>query len=604
MKFKFCVLTFTLSSLLVSQSSGASDYYDFFDEILEYIENDYVDSIDSDELMISSMKGLLEPLDKYSKILVGSSKDRYDELTKGKYGGVGIRIKSLRDTLTIVSPMEDSPAYTEGIQSGDQILKIDDIDAIGFTTKKASKIIKGELGSTVVLHVRRPGDKKRYSFELTRSNISIKDVPYWSIDENAIGYIRITRFSRNTYEDFLKALKEIDSEKFTDSNGNGYFDKSETYQDKNKNGVWDEGERFADKNKNGIWDKGERFEDYNGNDKFDKSGSLKGLIIDVRGNSGGLLRETTGILNLLIKKGEPLLYTKGKDDKILRTYKSTADPKLSEDVPIVVLVNKSSASASEILAGTIQDLDRGVIIGNTTFGKGLVQRTKPLNDTLSVKITVAKYYTPSGRLIQKEEYSSISEDNDIDSIFYTSNMKRRVYGGGGINPDLKTQPEKIPSFIKSLWREGVFLSFASEYINKNKINNHDFQITESVINDFEEFYNNLETVSYTLPGEKELERMKIALGVDEDTKISLFEEDAFILRYIKKMDKYFSKEKGRQFSKEENKKWIENGLEREFSRIIINEKARIGVALKVDSEYDEAIRILTNPSQYYSILGF
>ena len=135
------------------------------------------------------------------------------------------------------------------------------------------------------------------------------------------------------------------------------------------------------------------------------------MIIDVRGNSGGLLREATGILNSVIKKGEPLLYTKGKNGKVLRTYKSTSEPKLSEDVPIIVLVNKSSASASEILAGTIQDLDRGVILGNTTFGKGLVQRTKPLNDTLSVKITVAKYYTPSGRLIQKEEYSSIKGDN-------------------------------------------------------------------------------------------------------------------------------------------------------------------------------------------------
>ena len=583
MKFKIYVLVFIILSFLVSQSDRASDYYEFFDDILEYIEDDYVNSVDPDELMISSMKGLLEPLDRYSKILVGSSKDRYDELTKGKYGGVGIRIKSLRDTLTVVSPMENSPAYTEGMQSGDQIIKIDDIHAIGFTTKKASEIIKGELGSIVTLHVRRPGDKKKYSFELTRSSIPIKDVPYWSIDENAIGYIRVTRFSRNTYEDFLKALKEIDSEDFTDSNGNGYFDKSETYQDKNKNGIWDEGERFADKNKNGIWDQGEKFKDYNGNKKFDKSGGLKGLIIDLRGNSGGLLREATGILNLLIKKGEPLLYTKGKDGEILRTYKSTSEPKLSEDVPIIVLVNKSSASASEILAGTIQDLDRGVILGNTTFGKGLVQRTKALNDTLSVKITVAKYYTPSGRLIQKEEYSSIEGDSDKDSVFYTTNMKRAVYGGGGINPDITTEREKIPPFIQALWREGVFLSFSSEYINKNKMTNHNFEITQSVIDDFEEFYNNLEAISYTLPGEKELKSMKIALDVDDDTKISVFQEDAFINRYIKKMDKYFSKEKNRQFSKEENRKWIENGLEREFSRIIIGEKARIGSALKVDS---------------------
>ena len=162
-------------------------------------------------------------------------------LTKGKYGGVGIRISSLRDTLTVLSPMEDSPAYSEGIKSGDQIIKIDSVDAIKMTTKEASKLIKGELGTYVTLDIRRPRDKKKYSFELTRSNITIHDVPYWHIDENSIGYIRITRFSRNTYEDFIKALREIDREKFIDLNNNGKWDSEENYKDSNNNnnvGFW------------------------------------------------------------------------------------------------------------------------------------------------------------------------------------------------------------------------------------------------------------------------------------------------------------------------------------------------------------------------------
>ena len=343
-KIKPVIFFILFTSLLLSQNNQISDYKKLLDQTLEYIEQDYVDSVSYPDLIISSMKGMLKPLDPYTRVVIGSSKERLDLMTKGKYGGVGIRIGVLRDTLTVLSPMENSPAYTEGIKAGDQIIRIDSTDAIGFSTREASKIIKGELGSKVTLHIRRPGQKGKFSFELTRANITVKDVPYWQIDENSIGYIRVTRFSRNTYEDFLKALKDIDSENFTDSNGNGRRDIAENFMDKNKNGIWDEGERFADKNKNGIWDQGESFDDLNGNGEFDTNGNLKGLIIDLRGNSGGLLREAIGMLNSVIKKGEPLLQTKGKNGKVLRTYKSTTNPVLSEDVPLVILVNKSSAS--------------------------------------------------------------------------------------------------------------------------------------------------------------------------------------------------------------------------------------------------------------------
>ena len=607
MAFKFRIKTYfiILASILFSESSEISDYKELLNQTLEYIEQDYVDSVSYSDLIISSMKGMLKPLDPYTRVVIGSSKDRLDMLTKGRYGGVGIRIGSLRDTLTVLSPMEDSPAYSEGIKAGDQIIQIDSTDAIGFTTRQASEIIKGKLGSKVTLHIRRPGEKEKYNFELTRANIAVKDVPYWEVDENSIGYIRITRFSRNTEEDFLKALNEINSEDFIDSNGDGQRNMGENYLDDNKNGRWDIGERFADKNKNGERDKGEEFKDSNQNGQFDKKGCLNGLIIDLRGNSGGLLREAIGILNSLIRKGELLLETKGKNNKILRTYKSTGDPTLSEDIPIVVLVNKSSASASEIVAGVIQDLDRGLILGSTTYGKGLVQQPRALNDTISIKITNAKYYIPSGRLIQKEDYGLLKNIDSKDSIFYTLNMGRPVNGGGGISPDIEAQPTKPPAFISSLWRERIFLSFSSEYINKNKITNQDFKITNKILNDFEDYCDNLKSnISYTLPGEKELREMKEKLDIDTSSSLSIFRDKSLISRYIKKMEKYFIKEKNRQFNKKENKKWLENGLEREFSRIIINEKARLGASLKVDFEYHEAVRILMTPDEYYSALGF
>ena len=581
MKIKFTIYLVIFASFLFNQDNELAEYKKLLNQTLEYIERDYVDSVSYPDLIISSMKGLLEPLDPYTRVVIGSSKDRLDQMTKGKYGGVGMRIGSLRDTITVLSPMEDSPAYSEGIKAGDQIVKIDSTDAIGLTTKEAVKILKGELGTKVVLHIRRPGEKGQFRFELTRANIMLKDVPYWEIDENSIGYIRITKFSRNTYEDFLKALKDIDSEDFTDSNGNG---------------IWDKGEIFIDTNQNGA---------------FDTKGSLKGLVIDLRGNSGGLLSEAIQILRTLITNGETLLQTKGKNGKILRTYKAYKNLNdnrryfLSEDVPIVVLVNKSSASASEIIAGVIQDLDRGLILGSTTFGKGLVQQPRHLNDTISIKVTNAKYYIPSGRLIQKEDYGIFKNKDSEDKVFYTINMNRPVKGGKGISPDIELEPIKIPAFISSLWRERIFLSFSSEYINKNKIINQDFEITSKVLDDFENYCSNLKSsITYTLPGELELEELKKKLDVDTDVSFSIFRDKSSINRYIKKMEKYFIKEKNRQFSKKENIQWLENGLEREFARIIIGEGARLGASLKVDSQYHEAVRILTNPDEYYSILGY
>ena len=479
------------------------------------------------------------------------------------------------------------------------------------TTREASKLIKGELGTYVTLHIRRPGDKKKHEFELTRSNITVHDVPYWSIDENSIGYIKITRFSRNTYEDFVKALKLIDSEKFIDINNNGKWDSPENYRDSNKNGIWDNNEKFADKNKNNTWDNGEFFEDQNNNGKYDNKGQLKGLIIDLRGNSGGLLNESTSILNALTQKGETLLYTKGRNGKILREYKSTRSPILSKDVPIVVLVNNSSASASEIVSGVIQDLDRGLVMGRSTFGKGLVQKIKTLNDTISLKITNAKYYIPSGRLIQKEDWLNngyLTDGlNKKDSIFYTVKMNREVKGGGGIKPDIETKPEKIPLFISALWKHGVFLSFSSQYIAKNNISEN-IEITDEIVDDFKDFFYEIkDEINYKLPGEKELESMKDKLLDDESPKTSLFsifKRPSEATRLINRMERFYKKKKSNQFKDNNNKKWIVNGLEREFSRIIVDEKARIGVSLKNDNEYNEAVDLLLDLNNYYSLLGY
>jgi carboxyl-terminal processing protease len=286
----------------------------------------------------------MNPVDPYTKFLSGSSKDRLDMLRTGKSGGVGLQIGLRRDTLTVLAPMEDSPAYSEGIHSGDQIYKIDTTLTKGMTIRDASELIRGELGSVVELHMYRPATKERISFELTRANIKLNDVPYFGLDGNSIGYIRIKKFSKNTAKEFREAMVDM-----TDD-------------------------------------------------------GMKGLVIDLRGNSGGLLNNAIKMLDVLTPRGTKLLSTRGRIQRSNKIISARRRPIVGSDVPIAVLINRSSASASEILAGVLQDLDRAVIIGQKSFGKGLVQSMFNLNDTTTLKVTTAKYYTPSGRLIQKQNY--------------------------------------------------------------------------------------------------------------------------------------------------------------------------------------------------------
>ena len=367
------------------QNTGA--YLEMFEEAFNKVRVSYVDSVNESEIIKAAIKGMMKPLDPYTVFLSGSSKDRLDMLRTGKYGGVGIQIGLRRDTLTVLTPFEDSPAYSEGIHSGDQIIMIDSVKTKGMSLKDASNLIKGELGSVVELTIYRPATRKRIGFELTRANIIIKHVPYWGVDKNGIGYIRITKFSKNKAKDFSTGLQElIDND-------------------------------------------------------------LKGLVVDLRGNSGGLLSNSINILDKLTDRGVNLLNTRGRLTKSNKSMNSRRAPMLPVEIPVAVLINRSSASASEIVAGVIQDLDRGIIVGEKSFGKGLVQSMYNLNDTTTLKVTTAKYYTPSGRLIQKEDYLNngfLADGLDKKDSTFTTRGGRIVKGGGGITPDVEIKKTSLP----------------------------------------------------------------------------------------------------------------------------------------------------------------
>ncbi len=541
------------NKLEFSNDQNTQDYLDMLETAFYRVRASYVDSINESEIIKAGIKGMMKPLDPYTRFLSGSSKDRLDMLRTGKYGGVGIQIGLRRDTLTVLTPFEDSPAYTEGIHSGDQILMIDSVKTKGMSLKDASKLIKGELGSVVVLTIYRPSARIKIPFELTRANIIIKHVPYWGVDENGIGYIRITKFSKNTAKDFGTGLQELIDE------------------------------------------------------------NLKGLVIDLRGNSGGLLNNSINILDKLTDRGINLLNTRGRIPKSNREMNSRRAPKLSPDIPIAVLINRSSASASEIVSGVIQDLDRGVIVGEKSFGKGLVQSMYNLNDTTTLKVTTAKYYTPSGRLIQKEDYLNngfLTDGLDKKDSLFTTRGGRIVKGGGGITPDVEIKRTSLPPYVQGLWREGVFLTFAAEYVPMNEIESP-IIITDKIYRDFENFLKEYE-INYKLPGEKNLNKLKIALRSQDDlkkmTNTSILSKLMFwkksksaIVQLTGKVDKYYQNKRNGQYWDPNNIKWVKNGLLREMSLVASGNREKIRVSLIEDNVYQEAAEILLDMNRYYDI---
>ena len=537
-----------------SNDQNTKAYLDMLEEAFNKVRESYVDSVNESEIIKAGIKGMMKPLDPYTVFLSGSSKDRLDMLRTGKYGGVGIQIGLRRDTLTVLTPFEDSPAYSEGIHSGDQILMIDSVKTKGMSLKDASNLIKGELGSVVILTIYRPATRVKIPFELTRANIIIKHVPYWGVDENGIGYIRITKFSKNTAKDFSTGLQELIDD------------------------------------------------------------DMKGLIIDLRGNSGGLLSNSINILDKLTDRGVNLLNTKGRITKSNKKMNSRRAPMVSVEIPIAVLINRSSASASEIVAGVIQDLDRGIIVGEKSFGKGLVQSMYNLNDTTTLKVTTAKYYTPSGRLIQKEDYLNngfLTDGLDKKDSLFTTLGGRIVKGGGGITPDVEIKKTSLPPYVQGLWKEGVFLAFAADYVPKKNII-EPVVITDKIYKDFEKFLQEYE-INYRLPGEKDLSKLKKALKSNEDFKKK--SKPSFLSRLIfwkktlsrmgemtAKVDEYYNKKRAGQYWDSKNIKWIKNGLLREMSLVVSGKREKIRVSLFEDNVYREAVDILLDSNRYYDLL--
>ena len=443
-------------------------------EVYKSLITRYADRLDTEKFTKIVINNILDDLDPYTVYMEEDEKEGLDLLTKGKYGGVGINLGVREKKLTVISPMDNSPAKRKGVISGDIIVKIDGLLTKEMSLDDAAKHIRGPKGTDVILSIKRFGDEKLIDFTLTRDNITVKDVAYTGMLDDETGYIRLTRFSKNSGPEMRSAIKNLQTE------------------------------------------------------------SASRIVIDLRDNPGGLLQSAIEILDMMTPKGSTLLSTKGRLPESNKHYISRKDPILGEDTKIAILINEGSASASEIIAGAVQDLDRGVIVGTQSFGKGLVQSVYGLDGSgkRNLKVTTAKYYIPSGRLIQKPGYIDdevIINDDQEDSLFYTIGG-RKVKGGGGVFPDYEVEMPKTTPLVLECWRKGLFFNFAQE--RQHRYETYDDALVDvTILDDFKSYLDN-QDIDVNTNGEKDLEKAREKILSLDSTNMDLTHAFDFVETFI------------------------------------------------------------------------
>lgn len=510
-----------------------------FGDIFREISIRYVDQVDPNEFMRAGIEGMLRTLDPYTVYIPEEDTDDLDVITYGKYGGVGLEIgvRGEDKVLTVISAMEDSPAQRVGIRSGDRVIAVDGNSTKGMSTREASRYLRGEPNSLVSLTIERTGTPEPIEFVLTRQIIDIKDVPYSGFIEPGIGYIKLAHFSTRAQSELDEALVDLQSK------------------------------------------------------------GMKALVLDLRGNPGGLMNAAVGVLQKFLDKGEVVVSTKGRTPDANRTFKLGSDP-VAKSVPLAVLIDGGSASASEIVAGAIQDLDRGVLIGEPTFGKGLVQSVISFETGEALKLTTAKYFTPSGRLIQKVDYfgeddssSVVQPLDEVPDSGYVTRNGRKVEGGGGIVPDILVETPQPGQLGVELWRQGKFFDFVTEYMADSP------ELSDASVSDemLEQFRNWLveKGFSYAADGEKELLSLREILA-DFDLAENA-EADFAHLEY------YLELVRDRDFDMEHE--FIRSSLSTELANSLYGSAGRIEASFDHDPQILRAVEVLKNNVEYDKLLA-
>ncbi|MFO7446517.1 MAG: S41 family peptidase [Ignavibacteriaceae bacterium] len=398
--------------------------------VLTYTEKYYVEEVDTQKLVEAAINGMLEKLDPHSVYISAKQMESVEDYFKGNFEGIGIEFQIIDDTLTVVTPISGGPSEQVGILAGDKIIKIDGKDVVGISNQEVREKLMGKAGTEVTVSIIRNGLREPINFDIIRDEIPLYSVDTHFMYDNRTGYISVSKFSETTFREVSDALSDL------------------------------------------------------------KEKGMKQLILDLRGNPGGYLNQAFQMADIFIEGKKKIVYTKGRRSEFNEEYYAS-EPSAYEQIPLIVLVNKGSASASEIVSGAVQDWDRGLIVGETTFGKGLVQRQFMLPDNSALRLTISEYFTPSGRLIQRdyknkkdknEYYSEVSEreeeegdnlnhDAEKDSIkpIFKTNAGRVVYGGGGITPDYIVKAENITKYTTELLKNNVFYLFTVGYLENNNV---------------------------------------------------------------------------------------------------------------------------------------
>lgn len=500
----------------------------------------YVDEIDAGDLVKKSIDEMLNTLDPYTVFIPESDIEDLRFMTTGQYGGIGAIIREKGKYVEIREPIVDAPALQAGIRAGDIIKEIDGRDIADIKSDDVSELLKGEPKSKVTLTVETPFTGQVRKIDIIRQKIKMKSVPYYGMVADGIGYIRLSNFTENCSQEVKDAFLSL----------------------KKKN-------------------------------------QIKGLILDLRENPGGLLNEAVSISNIFVDKGSEIVSTKGKVKMWNKTYSATSDP-LDTSTPLAVLVNSMSASASEIVSGVIQDLDRGVIVGTRSFGKGLVQTTRDLSYSTKLKLTTAKYYIPSGRCIQALDYSHRNPDGSVgkvpDSLItkFHTRAGRDVYDGGGVLPDVKVEPMMMSNITYSLYSKSLIFDYATLYAQKHSsiCEQEKFTVTDADYDDFTAFLADKD-YDYKLESEKIVADLEKAVK-RENHNNSI---DAELEQLRAKLA--HNKESDLQLHKDEIKLLLQEEI---ISRYYYQE-GRAKAQIQKDSTLVRAIEVLNNPTEYHKLLS-
>ncbi|MCL2167807.1 MAG: S41 family peptidase [Lentimicrobiaceae bacterium] len=512
---------------------------DIFVSILKELNAKYADDINPTDLVTKAIYGMLESLDPYSVYYPESKIEEFKLMTTGQYGGIGALIQQHGKNVVIAEPYENSPAHRAGLRAGDIILKINGQNVQDKNSSDISTILKGQPGTSLNVEIERPTDGKKYTFAVKREDIKFPPVPYFGMLENKIGYINLNQFTEKASSEVKDAFIKL------------------------------------------------------------KDQGMKYLILDLRNNGGGLLHEAVNLMNIFVDQNVIIAETKGKIKEQNNVFRTKA-PVIDKDIPVVVLVNEASASSSEIVAGAFQDLDRGVILGKKTFGKGLVQNIVPLSYNTSFKITVSKYYIPSGRCVQNVDYfnrdtlGAAPHIPDSLATPYKTKNGRTVYDKGGIEPDVTT-PDSIPSNILiALLFNNIIFDFCNEYADKhdNILPANQFKLSDSEYKKFADYAVN-KNFEYKTETEELLKELK---EVAENEKYFPAIEPIYN-EILKKIDT----EKSNDIYKFQNE--ISDFIANEIVARYYFQKGRIENQLVTDPDIKLAMEILLDAKRYKTILS-